>query len=639
MSTLRIPAVRPRRTLVLLGVLVLTVLAAAGIFWPDPESAAANPLTGVADVAGGENHTCALTTTGGVECWGDNFKGQLGNGSTADSAIPVSVSGLASGVAAVSAGENFNCAVTAAGGAKCWGSNNQGQLGDGTTTGSSVPVNVAGLGSGVASIDGGNHHACAVTTAGGLKCWGRNTSGQLGDGTTGYSPIPVDVSGLSAGVASVTASPLYHTCALTTSGGVKCWGRNSFGQLGDGTTTQRTTPVDVVGLASGVTAVTSGREYSCALTSTGGVKCWGSGFGTTPADLVGLSSSVDAISASAFHLCAVTTGGGIKCRGQNAFGQLGDGTTTTSLIPVDVVGFASGGTAVGSGYLHTCAVTASGGVKCWGSNHDGQLGNGTTSGTDANPIPVDVVELTAKPTATNTPCGPEGCPTPTETPTPPPQTGLDFSIGIDIDGDTEDDCATDGGAGTKCSALADGAFTVNVYLRSLPVTVAGYDAFDIRLDYAGVVSKEIAGPGPWPDCAFPAVFFGPDFVAFGCVRGIGAPSSTYVGLIGTAEFTCSEPGTVTMVHGRTDTHLLAASNYTFNEGEGVTETLAVNCVEPAPTPTVPSVGGFGVLPDGAESNAPSDGAGGILGIALAASLAGALGLAGTARFVRRRWAR
>ncbi len=639
MSTLRIPAARPRRTAVLLGVLVLTAFAAAGILWPNPESAAANPLTGVADIVGGEAHTCALTTTGGVECWGNNFKGQLGNGSTADSAIPVDVSGLASGVAAVSAGNAFNCAVTTAGGAKCWGSNYGGQLGDGTTTGSSVPVDVVGLTNGVASIDGGNQHACAVTTSGGLKCWGSNIFGQLGDGTTGYNPIPVDVSGLNAGVASVTASPRDHTCALTTSGGVKCWGFNNFGQLGDGTTTERTTPVDVLGLASGVTAVTSGREYSCALTSAGGVKCWGFGFGTTPADVVGLSSGVDAVSARAFHLCALTTGGGIKCRGQNTYGQLGDGTTTTSFIPVDVVGFASGAAAVAAGQLHTCAVTASGGVKCWGGNHDGQLGNGTTSGTDANPVPVDVVELAVKPTATSTPCGPEGCPTPTETPTPPPQTGLDFSIGIDADGDTEDDCATDAGGQTKCSVLADGAFTVNVYLRSLPVNVTGYEAFDIRLGYAGVVSREIAGPRPWPDCAFPAVFFGPDIVAFGCVTGIGAPSSTYVGLIGTAEFTCSEPGTVTMVHGPSDTHLLAPLNYTFNEGEGVTETLAVNCVEPAPTPTAPPVGGFGVLPHGAESDPPGDGAGGILGIALAASVAGGLALAGAARFVRRRRAR
>ncbi len=608
----------PRQIALVLAVLVLAALAASGILWPNPRPAAANPLAGIADVTAGEWHTCALTTTGGVLCWGDNGFGQLGNGSTGGSAIPVGVSGLASGVTAVSAGGLFNCAVTSAGGAKCWGS------GFGAT-----PVDVVGLASGVASIDGGGQHTCAVTTGGGLKCWGQNGFGQLGDGTTTKTVTPVDVSGLASGVVSVSPG-IEHTCALMVSGGVKCWGFNDFGQLGDGTTAGSTVPVDVVGLASGITAIAAGGNYSCALTSTGGIKCWGLGFGTNPVDVVGLNSDVAAISASLYHFCALTTAGGLKCRGQNAFGQLGDGTTTKTVTPVDVVGFASGASAVATGYHHTCAVTTAGGAKCWGSNYDGQLGNGRTSGFDANPIPVDVVELTAKPTATSTPCGPQGCPTPTETPTPPPQTGLDFSLGIDADGDTEDDCATDAEGQTKCSVLADGAFTVNVYLRSLPVNVAGYDAFDIRLDYAGVVSKEIAGPGPWPDCAFPAVAFRPDFVAFGCITGIRASPSTYVGLIGTAEFTCSEPGTVTMVHGPTDTELLVPPGYSISEGEGVTETLTINCVEPTPTPTVPPVGGVGAFPDATTGDA------GGVAMALAASAAAAIALGGAAWYARRR---
>lgn len=628
MSARMVLAGHTRRTALFLSVAVLAVLA--GVLWFNPQPAAANPVTGIADVVAGEAHTCALTTTGGVKCWGDNRWGQLGDGSTADSLIPVAVSDLAGGIQTVTGGENFNCAVTSAGSAKCWGQNGFGQLG--TTTGetcaygpcSSTPVDVVGLGSGVASIDSGNGHACAVTVSGGLKCWGRNDRGQLGDGTTSDSATPVDVSGLTSGVASAAAGSLEHTCALTTSGGVKCWGRNDFGQVGDGTTAQRTTPVDVVGLASGVVDVSAGREYVCALMTSGGVKCWGFGFGTTPVDLVGLTSGVTAVSTSSFHLCAVTTGGGIKCRGQNGYGQLGDGTTATSVTPVDVIGFGGEAAAVGPGYFHTCAVDVAGGAKCWGFNHSGQLGNGRTSLYQPNPIPGDVVELTAKPTATITPCGPAGCPTPTETPTPPPQSGLDFSIGVDVDGDTADDCGTGGEAGTKCSMPVDSAFSVKVYLNSLPVGVMGYEAFDLRLDYAGVTSKDNASPGPWPDCGFPVNFFGPDFVKFGCIIGLDAPPSTYMGLIGTAVFNCAGAGEVTMTHGYPDTFLIENAYWYHEEGAGTTETLSINCVEP-PTP-LPPIGGVGVLPDMSAGGASGRSAGALGAVVFAAMAVGAIGL-------------
>ncbi|MGA9350442.1 MAG: hypothetical protein WBW48_16795, partial [Anaerolineae bacterium] len=188
------------------------------------------------------------------------------------------------------------------------------------------------------AIAAGYRHTCALT-AGGVKCWGYNGYGQLGDGTWTWRNTPVDVSGLTSGVTTIAAGS-YHTCALTAGGGAKCWGHNNNGQLGDGTTTNRNTPVDVSGLTSGVDAIAAGSYHTCALTA-GGVKCWG----------------------------------------LNDYGQLGDGTTTNRNTPVDVSGLTSGVAAIAAGYYHTCALTA-GGVKCWGRNNNGQLGDGTT--TDRN---------------------------------------------------------------------------------------------------------------------------------------------------------------------------------------------------------------------------------------------------------------
>lgn len=356
------------------------------------------PLPATAPTSAGNEHTCGVTSAGGVKCWGYNYYAQLGDGTLTDRLTPVSVSGLASGVVAIAAGFYHSCALTSAGGVKCWGAGGYGQVGDGTTIRQRLtPVDVTGLTSGVRAISGSSNHTCALTVEGGVKCWGYNLTGQLGDGTTTNRSVPVNVTGLASGVVAISANG-FHTCALLTSGGVKCWGNNNYGELGDGTETNRTTPVDVSGLTSGVTAIAAGYYHTCALTSGGGIKCWGSNFygglgdGTTtdrvvPVDVSGLASGARVVAGGYAHTCALTGSGGVKCWGQGYGGQLGNGTSTNSSTPVDVSGLSSEVGVVAPGYGHTCASIASG-IQCWGGNTKGMLGDGTT--TD-RPTPVNVV--------------------------------------------------------------------------------------------------------------------------------------------------------------------------------------------------------------------------------------------------------
>jgi alpha-tubulin suppressor-like RCC1 family protein len=371
-----------------------------------PATAIATTTTAIST---GGFHACARRSAGGVECWGYNAFGQLGDGTTTSKPTPTAVSGLTSGVAAISGGLLHTCALMSAGAVKCWGDNEYGQLGDGTTTSKPTPTAVSGLSSGVIAISAGGAHTCALTNAGRVECWGENGEGQLGDGTTTNKPTPTAVSGLSSGVIAISAGEL-HTCALMSAGEVKCWGENGSGQLGDGTTTNKPTPTAVSGLSSGVIAVSAGGSQTCALTSSGAVKCWGYneygqlGDGTTtnkstPVGVSGLGSGVAAISAGLSYTCALKSAGGLECWGENNFGQLGDGTTTSKPTPTAVSGLGGGVTAISAGAEQACALTRSSGVECWGENRDGQLGDGTTT---SKTTPTHVVGLVRATCATNT---------------------------------------------------------------------------------------------------------------------------------------------------------------------------------------------------------------------------------------------
>ena len=389
--------------------LMLSVFVAGALLVASPgRQGAASEFTAVG--AGGQ-HTCAKTSDDGVTCWGRNNLGQLGDATYTDSGTPVQPVGLATGVQDIAIGGWHSCVLTPGDTVKCWGLNNSGQLGIGTANlFVNTPTEVCASGSGgscvplsnVDTVIAGGRHTCAITSAGAALCWGINTYGEVGDGTNVAAANPVSVTGLGSGVAALALGD-GHSCALTTAGAVKCWGRNTDGQLGDGTRTHSNVPVDVDDLSSGVGAISAGGSHSCALVSDA-PQCWGNNDGRqlgigvegdrmSPTDVCATGSGgtcvplvdISSISAGDAHTCAVTDTGGLKCWGWDGFGQLGDGTASFfefQLNPADVPGLSGAGgdpdvASLDSGSGHTCVVTTAQVVKCWGWNSHGQLGDGS----------------------------------------------------------------------------------------------------------------------------------------------------------------------------------------------------------------------------------------------------------------------
>lgn len=331
----------------------------------------------------GEEFMCGLRSGGTVDCWGDNSYGQLGIGTTGGfETHPRQVQNL-SGMTHIAAGKHHVCAVDSSTNfVYCWGKNTNGQLGNGTTNNSSIPVSGSTGGMAPTSVAAGDDHSCAIVNAT-AYCWGKDANGQVGnDASTTDVLVPTSTSA----AASLVAAGANHSCAWT-SGYIKCWGANLFGQVGDGTTTQRNTPTDTTWTGTFI-SLSSGGSHSCATDSGFVTKCWGdysqgqlgnnvgsmqTSATASPNTVAPFASGGQKVSTKLHHTCGLSSGGDIFCWGQNVFGTVGIGGDTNQPMPVQIN--VSGGTwtDIVAGYRNTCGKHANG-WYCWGATDRGQLG-------------------------------------------------------------------------------------------------------------------------------------------------------------------------------------------------------------------------------------------------------------------------
>jgi alpha-tubulin suppressor-like RCC1 family protein len=362
-----------------------------------PPPAATTPIGGRTIWANGW-HSCA--NEGSVlYCWGQNSDGEIGDGTLRNANSRRPVTGLGP-PAAVGMGQFVTCTCDSKGATWCWGRNVEGELGIGApSANSTTPVHVPGI-TDCLQITGGANHTCLLHADGTVSCWGSNASGQAGQAaarppvlcteSTGSTvpcvTSPAPVPGLT-GVSEIAAGEQY-TCARKSDMTVSCWGDNSVGELGDGTTTSRASAAPVKQLESDVVELSAGRWFACARHQSGSVSCWGSnangqlGNGgmansSVPVAVSGITDALE-LATGHQHACARRGAGVVSCWGANSTGQLGNGTTVDSLAPVEVVGLMPVDS-IAAGSTHTCARSTSGLAFCWGENLVNELGDGTTT--------------------------------------------------------------------------------------------------------------------------------------------------------------------------------------------------------------------------------------------------------------------
>ena len=352
-------------------------------------------------ITSGSSHSCAILDDGSIRCWGENSNGQLGDGSRAPSLEPEKASTpLGRKAVEISAGSYHTCSIFDDGSVRCWGSNEFGQLGDGTTIERTTPVSVDLGGGSALGISSGESHTCAVLNDNSVKCWGLNSNGQLGDGTTTdrSSPTLTDMGGEEVLLVSAGS---YHTCAIMSDRSVMCWGDNWNGQIGDGTNADKTTPVEIsIPSNSSAFSLDAGALHTCLGVNDGSLFCWGynaygqlgnggNGNSNSPVGVpLSAEQFLSSVQVGLFHSCALFDSGGVACWGDNSNGQLGDGSQSGSTVPA-IVSLSENATSVSAGQRHSCAILVDASLHCWGANEGGQIGDGTASDRNS-PTTVDL---------------------------------------------------------------------------------------------------------------------------------------------------------------------------------------------------------------------------------------------------------
>lgn len=348
----------------------------------------------------GSKHGCALASNATVWCWGADDLGQLGDYGQYAAYAPRPVSGVETALA-LGVGGDFACVILPTRGVRCWGSNDRGQCGHGAAGAPYLsPSCVLKSGSsflGATALALGSAHACAALADGSIECWGANDAGQLGDGSTVDRGEPVPVLGI-AGAQSVTAGGR-HSCALLTDSTVRCWGANDHGQLGDGTTTGRLQPItvsDTDGTAplAGVAALAAGDVFTCARMQDGTVLCWGANADCqlgqpahTADSAFPMATSINgaaSLVAGSAHICALSDSGKAACWGKNHAGQLGAPAGECRTIPVEIP--LPHVLSMAAGRANSCVIDEIG-LWCWGDDSSGQLGIGIASAARSTPEP------------------------------------------------------------------------------------------------------------------------------------------------------------------------------------------------------------------------------------------------------------
>jgi alpha-tubulin suppressor-like RCC1 family protein len=363
---------------------------------------ATRDLTGsgatITKIAGGTSHTCALYSTGVVKCWGSNFYGQLGDASNSDSSVPVAVSGIV-GATDLALGANHSCAMLSNGRVYCWGADNAGQLGDSVALSNKNTSTQVALYTDFTQISAGGDITCGRRSGGTITCWGDDSEGANGN-DAGFSSnaTPVTVSGLTSMVSVAVGRG--HACGADSGGNFRCWGSDSFGQIGSAGAGNAGVPYDP-GIATSSTPV-AGGDTTCDVLGDGSVQCFGADdFGqlgdglpmtsvNTAGAVANLANFTD-LKLGLKHGCALNASNAVACWGKDQSGQLGDdGSTVDQAAPVLATGMANA-TTVGVGEQHSCGVLSTGLAYCWGANASGQLGDG--SGPTNQPTPVLVQGL------------------------------------------------------------------------------------------------------------------------------------------------------------------------------------------------------------------------------------------------------